>query len=112
MDSLLNQCRYIDTNNIEDSDIWYSEIRFNYVADRLNLVTGANYNVEDVYQRTDIRLTADSWMQFVSSVELGLGEDGHLWDVLPDVEVRYLGRGPALLLLAQLHHITHALQGL
>ena len=30
--------RYITTNNIEDSDIWYSEFRVNYVANRLNLV--------------------------------------------------------------------------
>jgi iron complex outermembrane receptor protein len=82
--------RYITTNNIEDSDIWYSEFRLNYAADRLNLVTGANYSVEDVYQRTDIQLTADSWMQFVSSVEAGLGQDGHLWDLLPDIEALYL----------------------
>ena len=83
--------RYITTNNIEDSDIWYSEFRFNYVANRLNLVTGANYSVEDVYQRTDIQLTADSWMQFVSSEGLGLGLDDHLWDILPPVEAIYLG---------------------
>jgi iron complex outermembrane receptor protein len=78
--------RYIDSNNIEDSDIWYSEFRFNYVADQLNLVTGANYSVEDVYQRTDIRLTADSWMQFVtsdSSQGLGLSLDDHIWNLFP-----------------------------
>jgi len=82
--------RYIDTNNIEDSDIWYSEFRFNYVVDRLNLVAGGNYSVEDVYQRTDIRLTGDSWMQFVSTVEVGLGPDGHLWDILGEDEATYL----------------------
>jgi iron complex outermembrane receptor protein len=82
--------RYITTNNIEDSDIWYSEFRLNYVYDRLNLVSGVNYSVEDVYQRTDIQLTADSWMQFVSSEGLGLGLDEHLWDILPPVEAIYL----------------------
>jgi iron complex outermembrane receptor protein len=85
--------RYIDTNNIEDSDIWYSEFRFNYVVDRLNLVMGANYSEEDVYQRTDIRLTADSWMQFVTTDPsgLGLGQDDHIWEILPDIEALYLG---------------------
>ncbi len=92
--------RYITTNNIEDSDIWYSEFRLNYVADRLNLVTGANYSVEDVYQRTDIQLTADSWMQFVtsSSIGLGLGQDDHIWDLLPvppATEEVYLGLSAA-----------------
>ena len=77
--------RYIDSNNIEDSDIWYSEMRFNYVADRFNLVAGGNYSVEDVFQRTDIRLTADSWMQFVTSDSSGLGlsPDEHIWDIFP-----------------------------
>jgi iron complex outermembrane receptor protein len=87
--------RYIDSNNIEDSDIWYSELRFNYAIDRLNLVAGGNYSVEDVFQRTDIHLTADSWMQFVTSEGLGLGQDDHLWDILPDNEALYLGLSQA-----------------
>jgi iron complex outermembrane receptor protein len=71
--------RYLDTNNIEDSDIWYSEVRFNFVNDKFNVVTGANYSVEDVYQRTDIGLLADSYMQFVSAEVTG-DQDGSLWD--------------------------------
>jgi iron complex outermembrane recepter protein len=82
--------RYIDTNNIEDSDIWYSEVRFNYVIDRFNLVAGGNYSVEDVSQRTDIHLLADSWMQFVSVFGFGLGQDDHLWDTLGDDPAQYL----------------------
>ena len=77
--------RYIDSNNIEDSDIWYSEVRFNYAVDRFNLVAGGNYSAEDVFQRTDIHLTADSWMQFITSDSSGLGlsPDDHIWDILP-----------------------------
>ena len=78
--------RYLDTNNIEDSDIFYSEIRFNYVNDKINLITGANYSQEDVFQRTDIGLLTDSYMQFVSLLllpEIGIpaDPDTHAWDL-------------------------------
>lgn len=91
--------RYLDTNNIEDSNIFYSEIRFSYVDDKINLITGANYSQEDVFQRTDIGLTTDSYMQLLSGellpeaqalglippdIELGL--DDHIWD--------YFGEAP------------------
>ncbi|MEP4147574.1 MAG: TonB-dependent receptor [Halioglobus sp.] len=85
--------RYFDTNNIEDSNIFYSEIRFSYVDDKINLITGANYSEEDVFQRTDIGLLTDSYMQFLSgellpfAQELGLippdielDLDDHIWD--------------------------------
>ncbi|MEH6585610.1 MAG: TonB-dependent receptor [Halioglobus sp.] len=85
--------RYLDTNNIEDSDILYSEIRFSYVDDKINLITGANYSEEEVFQRTDIGLLTDSYMQLLSgellpfAQELGLidpgielGLDDHIWD--------------------------------
>lgn len=78
--------RYLDTNNIEDSNILYSEVRFNYVDDRFNVIAGANYSKEDVYQRTDIGLLADSYMQFVSLLllpEIGIEPtpDTHAWDL-------------------------------
>ena len=38
--------RYLDTNNIEDSNIFYSEVRFNFVDDNINLIFGANYSEE------------------------------------------------------------------
>jgi len=81
--------RYLDTNNIEDSDIFYGEVRFNYVDDRINLITGANYSQEDVFQRTDIGLLADSYMQFVSLLllpEIGIqpDQDTHIWDLFAD----------------------------
>lgn len=82
--------RYLDTNNIEESDIWYSEVRFNFVNDKFNVVSGANYSVEDVYQRTDIGLLADSYMQFLSppliAAFLGIPTDNNTnaWDLFPN----------------------------
>ncbi len=91
--------RYLDTNNIEESNIFYSEMRFNYVDDYFNLIVGANYSVEEVFQRTDIGLLTDSYMQFLSGdllpvaqdlglipadVELGL--TSHIWDFFADAD--------------------------
>jgi len=97
--------RYLDTNNIEESDILYSEVRFNFVNDDFDVIVGANYSSEEVYQRTDIGLMADSYMQFVSNEllpvaqELGLipsdvelDQDSHIWDFFPDADdATYLG---------------------
>jgi iron complex outermembrane receptor protein len=41
------------TNNVEDSDIFYSEVQFNYTGDDFTAVFGANYSAEDVFQNTD-----------------------------------------------------------
>jgi iron complex outermembrane receptor protein len=87
--------RYLDTNNIEDSDILYSEVRFNYVDDRVSLIIGGNYSQEEVSQTTNVRTLADSWMQLVTVMagpEFGmdLGLDDHLWDILGDDEATYL----------------------
>ncbi len=89
--------RYLDTNNIEESDIFYSEIRFNYVDDSINLIVGANYSEEEVFQRTDIGLMTDSYMQFLSKQLLPFAQeqglipaddvldfDSHIWDYFPD----------------------------
>jgi iron complex outermembrane recepter protein len=82
--------RYVDTNNIEDSNIWYSEIRFNFVNDKFNVIAGANYSTEDVRQRTDIGVYTDSYMQFLSPPVLqALGDpnannDSSLWATFPD----------------------------
>ena len=89
--------RYLDSNNIEDSDIFYSELRFNFVNDKFDAIIGGNYSSEEVYQRTDIGVFADSYMQFVSNEllpiaqEIGLvpadavlDQDSHIWDFFPD----------------------------
>lgn len=82
-DGTADPTRYLDTNNIEESNIWYSEVRFHFVNDRFDAIAGGNYSVEDVYQRTDIGLLADSYMQFVSG-EFGLPDDTSLWLQNPD----------------------------
>ncbi len=88
--------RYLDSNNIEDSNIWYSEIRFNFVNDKFNAVGGLNYSVEDVTQRTDLGLFTDSYMQFVSEVVTG-NQDGSLWDDNPNApDSFWLGLSNAL----------------
>ncbi len=89
--------RYLDTNNIEDSNIFYSEVRFNFVDENINLIFGANYSEEDVFQRTDIGLLTDSYMQFLSGAllpeaqnlglipaDIELGPDDHIWDYFGD----------------------------
>ncbi|MDZ7782280.1 MAG: TonB-dependent receptor [Halioglobus sp.] len=78
--------RYLDTNNIEESDIWYNEVRFNFVDARFDIVFGANYSEESVFQRTDIGILTDSYMQFLSQQllpEVGVPADAdtHAWDV-------------------------------
>ncbi len=75
--------RYLDTNNIEESDIFYNEVRFNFVSGGLDLIVGGNYSQEDVFQRTDIGLLADSYMQFVTIVGGFGGLDDHLWYTNP-----------------------------
>ena len=58
--------RYLDTDNNEDSDILYSELQFNFSNDRINLVFGANYSKEDVYQEIPVSTNADSAMRLVT----------------------------------------------
>lgn len=97
--------RYLDTNNIEDSDIFYSEVRFNFVNDGFDLILGANYSKEEVFQRTDIGLLTDSYMQLLSSellpfaqqlglidADIELTADDHIWDYFADApDATYLG---------------------
>lgn len=88
--------RYFDTNNIEESDIFYNEARFNFVTDKIDLIVGANYSQQDLFQRTDTHTTADSYMQFLTPVlgpEFGLGNldlNDHLWDFLGNDDKTYL----------------------
>jgi len=86
--------RYFDSNNIEDSDIWYNEIRFNFVDGPWNVIVGGNYSEEEVYQDTTIGLSGDSYMQYVSNqlldaakgigcvpADIELDQNSHLWDI-------------------------------
>ena len=58
--------RYLDTDNIEDSDIFYSELQFNFSNDRMNVVFGANYSKEDVFQEIPVNTNGDSAMRLVT----------------------------------------------
>ncbi|MEH6582791.1 MAG: TonB-dependent receptor [Halioglobus sp.] len=86
--------RYFDTNNIEESNIFYSELRLSYFRDNITFITGANYSSEDVFQRTDIHMLADSYMQFVA-VESGFTADDDPWEIFGDDEAVYLALSAA-----------------
>ena len=72
--------RYIDTDNIEDSNIFYSELQFNYSTENFTLVSGVNYSQEDIQQQIPVTLSTDALMSFQAGpaiFNLG-GED--FWD--------------------------------
>ncbi len=76
--------RYFDTSNNEDSDILYSELQLNFVDDRINAVAGFSYSAEDVSQRTELNLTADT-MARLTTQELNAMFQGamtldHIWN--------------------------------
>ncbi len=52
--------RYFDTNNVEDSDITYTELQVNYSTDKLDLVMGGNYSKENTLQVTSLNLNAET----------------------------------------------------
>ena len=98
--------RYFDTNNIEDSDIWYNEIRLSYVNDRMDLIVGATFSQENLKQTTDVHLTADAYMQYLTVQSVGAdqreaAQNSHAWDLYGDDEATYLaisnGQGIAFL---------------
>ena len=81
-DGTADPTRYFDTNNIEDSDITYTEVRFNYNTDRINAVMGATYSLENTYQRTEANALADSIARLVTQdFNAGFGFDmDHIWN--------------------------------
>lgn len=79
-DGTADVSRYVDSDNIEDSDILYTELQLNYNSDRLSLVAGLNYSQEDIRQVIPVNLTTDSLMSFQEGpVILNLG-GARLWD--------------------------------
>lgn len=74
--------RYLDTDNLEDSDILYNELQFNWSGDNVNLVFGGVYSKETTHQVIPVNTNTDSAMRAVTS---GLAaETGfpltHIWD--------------------------------
>ena len=74
--------RYLDTDNIEDSDILYNELQLNFAGEKVNAVFGANISEETTHQVIPVNLTADSAMRAVTQ---GIAEDtgaplDHIWE--------------------------------
>ncbi|MCB1706163.1 MAG: TonB-dependent receptor [Halioglobus sp.] len=59
-DGTADNTRYLDSDNQEDSDIFYSELQFNYANDKFDIVFGGNYSKENIKQTTTVTLLADS----------------------------------------------------
>jgi len=58
--------RYLDTDNHEDSDIFYNELQVNYNTDKFNYVGGITYSKENVHQTTFISTTTDTAARLVT----------------------------------------------
>ncbi|WP_159269876.1 TonB-dependent receptor [Zhongshania aliphaticivorans] len=67
-DATADESVYVDTNNIEDSDIAYFEAQFNVALDWADIVFGANYSIEDTYQQTALRFSYGTVLELASSV--------------------------------------------
>ncbi|GLX79515.1 hypothetical protein tinsulaeT_28550 [Thalassotalea insulae] len=65
-DGTQNISRYLDTDNHEDSDIFYNELQVNYNSDNFHYVGGVTYSKEDVHQTTFITTTTDTAARLVS----------------------------------------------
>lgn len=59
--------RYLDTNNIFDSDISYHELQVNFTGERFSAVMGANYSRENIFQITDVTASASSVSRLVTA---------------------------------------------
>ena len=74
--------RYLDTDNVENSDIFYNELNFNYQGGNFDLVFGGVYSMEDTYQEIPVNTNADSAMRAVTAgiaQAFGVPLD-HIWD--------------------------------
>lgn len=58
--------RYLDTDNHEDSDIFYNELQINYNTDNFNYVGGITYSKENVHQTTFISTTTDTAARLIT----------------------------------------------
>ena len=74
--------RYLDTDNIENSDILYTELQFAFSNDRWNAVFGVNYSDETTHQEIPVNTNTDSVMRVVTAgiaADFGAPFD-HLWN--------------------------------
>jgi len=67
-DATADESVYVDTNNIEDSDIAYFEAQFNVALDWVDAVFGANYSKEDTYQQTALTFSYGAVVELASAM--------------------------------------------
>ncbi len=75
--------RYLDTDNHEDSDIFYNELQINYNSDRFNYVGGITYSSENIHQTTYISTTTDTVARLVTAElnsQIGIDLLDYMWD--------------------------------
>ncbi|MCP4272247.1 MAG: TonB-dependent receptor [Gammaproteobacteria bacterium] len=77
--------RYLDTDNHEDSDIFYNELQINYNSERFNYVGGITYSSENIHQTTFISTSTDTVARLVTDEinseiynQVSLGVNGQL----------------------------------
>lgn len=64
--------RYLDTDNIETSELLYTELQVNFANDRFKYVGGFTYSSEDKSQVTQINTNADTAANLATQVSNGL----------------------------------------
>ena len=67
-DATSDESVYVDTNNIEDSDIAYFEMQFNVALEWVDAVFGANYSKEDTYQQTALTFSYGAVLELASGM--------------------------------------------
>ncbi|MEX1667121.1 TonB-dependent receptor [Zhongshania arctica] len=67
-DATADDSVYVDTNNIEDSDIAYFEMQFNVALPWVDAVFGANYSKEDTYQQTALTFSYGAVLELASGM--------------------------------------------
>ena len=65
-DGTADVTRYLDTDNHENSDIFYNELQINYNTDTFNYVGGLTYSKENIHQTTFITTTTNTAARLVS----------------------------------------------
>ncbi|MCP4413938.1 MAG: TonB-dependent receptor, partial [Gammaproteobacteria bacterium] len=69
--------RYLDTDNHEDSDIFYNELQINYNSERFNYVGGITYSSENIHQTTYISTSTDTVARLATAdINAALGQYG------------------------------------
>ena len=76
--------RYLDTNNLEDSDIFYNEFQVNYNTSNFNYVGGITYSKENVHQTTFINTTTNTVAR-LTTADLNAQVEGNYRSQIGDI---------------------------